>query len=71
LLDETLFISLDHGREALSLWKDDYDTIRPHSGLGNLTPVAYANAPNMQRNGRCAQPGASRPLPLHRRANRT
>jgi putative transposase len=51
LLNEMLFTSLDHGREALSLWKDDYNTVRPHSGLGNLTRVAYANASNAQRNG--------------------
>ncbi|TAI65246.1 hypothetical protein CWO89_14520 [Bradyrhizobium sp. Leo170] len=42
LLNETLFSSLGHAREALSLWKDDYNTIRPHSGLGNLAPAAHA-----------------------------
>ncbi len=48
LLNETLFSSLAHAREVLSFWKNDYNTVRPHSGLGNLTPVAYANrsAPN-------------------------
>lgn len=51
LLNETLFASLVHARETLSLWKDDYNTVRPHSALGNLTPAAYANAPNTQRNG--------------------
>ena len=51
LLNETLFGSLAHAREILSLWKDDYNTVRPHSGLGNLTPPAYANrsAPDTQR----------------------
>ena len=42
LLNETLFGSLSHAREALAMWKDDYNTIRPHSGLGNLAPVTYA-----------------------------
>jgi putative transposase len=51
LLNETLFISLDHARKTLALWRIDYNTVRPHSALGNLTPAAYANAPNMQRNG--------------------
>jgi putative transposase len=41
LLNETLVSSLAHAREAVSLWKDHYNTIRPHSGLGNLTPAAY------------------------------
>jgi putative transposase len=43
LLNETLFSSLAHACEVLSFWKNDYNTIRPHSDLGNLTPVAYAN----------------------------
>jgi len=53
LLNETLFTSIVHAREALSLWLIDYNTVRPHSGLGNLTPAAFANAsaPNTQRNG--------------------
>lgn len=42
LLNETLFRSLDHAREVLALWKDDYNTIRPHSALGNLPPTIYA-----------------------------
>ena len=41
-LNETLFGSLIHAREALAMWKHDYNTIRPHSGLGNLAPVLYA-----------------------------
>ena len=42
LLNETLFTSLSHVREALAMWMEDYNTVRPHSGLGNLTPAAYA-----------------------------
>jgi putative transposase len=51
LLNETIFASLCQAREALSLWRIDYNTVRPHSGLGNLTPAAYANTQNTQRNG--------------------
>ena len=53
LLNETLFRSLDHAREALVLWKDDYNTVRPHSALGNLPPTIYAKlgVPAMQRDG--------------------
>jgi putative transposase len=36
LLNETLFTSRGHVREALAIWKDDYNTVRPHSALGNL-----------------------------------
>jgi putative transposase len=51
LLNETLFTSLAHVREALAIWMDDYNTVRPHSGVGNLPPAAYArlSAPGMPR----------------------
>jgi putative transposase len=66
LLNETLFSSLDHARVALAFWKNDYNTIRPHSGLGNLTPAAYANrsAPNTQRDGTLRYTGGSAPRPV-------
>ena len=56
LLNETLFTSLAHARVALEEWRRDYNTERPHSALGNLTPIAYAarNASVPQ------QPGALR-----------
>ena len=61
LLNETLFGSLSHAREALAMWKDDYNTIRPHSGLGNLAPVIYAklSAPVTQRDGALRYAGGS------------
>ena len=42
LLNETLFTSLGHVREALAAWRIDYNTVRPHSRLGNLPPSDYA-----------------------------
>lgn len=42
LLNETLFRSLTHARDALEAWRRDYNTDRPHSRLGWLTPAAYA-----------------------------
>src|SRR5438270_13073784 len=52
-LNETLFTSLAHAREVLAIWKDDYNTVRPHSGVGNLAPSIYAGlrAPKMKRDG--------------------
>jgi putative transposase len=51
LLNETLFASLAHARVALARWKLDYNTIRPHSSIGNLVPADYAklSAPASQR----------------------
>ncbi len=42
LLNETLFTSLAHAREAVAAWVDDYNVERPHSSLGYATPAAYA-----------------------------
>src|SRR5215472_197081 len=42
LLNETPFSSLSHPRKALTICKNDYNTVRPHSGVGNLLPAVYA-----------------------------
>jgi putative transposase len=65
-LNETLFTSLAHAREVLSIWKDDYNTVRPHSGLGNLSPAAYAKRsdPRTQRDGALRYTEGSAPHPV-------
>jgi transposase InsO family protein len=42
LLNETLFFGLDHARQTIGTWANDYNTARPHSSLGYRTPAAYA-----------------------------
>jgi putative transposase len=42
LLNETLFFSLDHARQAITAWVEDYNTARPHSALAYQTPAAFA-----------------------------
>ena len=46
LRDECLnlnwFHSLQEAREIIGHWKDEYNTVRPHSALGQKTPVEYA-----------------------------
>jgi transposase InsO family protein len=42
LLNETLFLGLDHARKAIAAWVADYNTQRPHSSLAYKTPAAYA-----------------------------
>jgi putative transposase len=41
-LNEHWFLSLEDAREIIDLWRDDYNRIRPHSSLGNLTPREHA-----------------------------
>jgi putative transposase len=66
LLNETLFVSLADACQALSIWKHDYNTVRPHSGLGNLTPEAFAkaSAPGTQRDGTLRNTLGSAPRPV-------
>lgn len=49
-LNETLFTSLAHAKAELAAWKYDYNTERPHSGLGWLAPSEFAD-----HNARCKQ----------------
>jgi putative transposase len=35
------FLSLDHARETIKAWQEDYNHHRPHGSLGNLTPMEY------------------------------
>ena len=39
LLNEEVFGSLAHARQALGRWRYDYNNRRPHSALGGLTPA--------------------------------
>lgn len=41
-LNETLFHGLGHTRAEVARWVEDYNTERPHSALGYLTPAAFA-----------------------------
>lgn len=39
LLNEEIFDSLDDARRKLALWRYNYNAVRPHSSLGNQTPL--------------------------------
>jgi putative transposase len=66
LLNETLFSSLDDARRLLADWQNDYNTVRPHSSIGNLPPATYAklNASDMQRDGTLELTWGSAPRPV-------
>lgn len=39
LLNEEIFDTLGDARRKIALWRYDYNAVRPHSSLGNLTPL--------------------------------
>lgn len=45
LRDECLnvhqFLSLAHAQTVMEAWRRDYDEVRPHSSLGDLTPAEF------------------------------
>ena len=41
-LNVTQFLSLDDATAKIEHWRKDYNGIRPHSSLGNLTPSEFA-----------------------------
>ena len=48
-LNETLFSSLADAKEVLEAWQEDYNRHRPHSSLGNLTPIEFAEKMSMDK----------------------
>ena len=41
-LNEHWFVTMAHARQIIESWRIEYNTERPHSSLGNLTPEEYA-----------------------------
>lgn len=41
-LNEHWFVTMAHAREVIEKWRIEYNTERPHSSLGDLTPEQYA-----------------------------
>jgi putative transposase len=66
LLNETLFVSLAHARTILMAWMIDYNTVRPHSAIGNVPPADFArlSVPAMQRGGSLRSLGGFAPHPV-------
>jgi transposase InsO family protein len=64
LLNESLFFGLDHARELIASWVEDYNTARPHSSLGYQTPEAFSSALRTARDHHPAQRTGSARWPL-------
>jgi transposase InsO family protein len=43
LLNAHTFATIEEARDLADAWKKDYNEPRPHSSLGGLTPLEYAN----------------------------
>ena len=43
-LDQHWFASLEEARQIIEAWRIDYNEVRPHTALGNQTPLAFAAA---------------------------
>jgi putative transposase len=41
-LNQHVFVSLDDARQKIEAWRRDYNEVRPHSSLGNLTPDEFS-----------------------------
>jgi putative transposase len=41
-LNQHWFTGLDDARETIAAWREDYNSVRPHSALENLTPLDFA-----------------------------
>ena len=48
-LNEHLFSTLAEARHLIEDWRQDYNTLRPHSSLGGLPPSIYANLGRIPR----------------------
>jgi hypothetical protein len=65
-LNETLFSSLAHAREALIEWKDHYSNGRPHSPLRNQPPTVCKTQRSRDATGRIAAQRRRRATEPHR-----
>jgi putative transposase len=72
-LNESLFGSLTAARQLIAAWRADYNTTRPHSSLGNRTPIAYAHLGDSatRRGGSPELTWGSAPRPVAPQTTRT
>jgi putative transposase len=64
LLNETLFTSLAQARVAITLWRTDYNTARPHSQIAWQTPDEFASTFNPRRSRALRYANGSAPAPV-------
>ena len=58
-LNEHLFDSLDSARKIIEAWRIDYNTVRPHTSLGGLSPHVFMRRQSRRRPGSSELRGSS------------
>ncbi len=55
-LNEHWFVTIADARRTIEIWRIHYNTVRPHSSLGNQTPEQFrlSNGEGRGKDGRCA-----------------
>ena len=48
-LNSHWFLSLEDARGKIEAWREEYNSFRPHSSLGNLTPSEFAAKMSLQK----------------------
>jgi len=75
-LNEHLFDTLRDARAIIETWRIDYNTTRPHTALGGVAPLAYADhhrrhrPGSPERRGGSARRALTNPSAPERKANR-
>lgn len=75
-LNEHLFSGLGDARQIIEAWRIDYNTTRPHTALGGLSPQTYAEhhrrhrPGSLERRGGSARRALTSNLTTERKANR-
>jgi putative transposase len=65
VLDSYLFDNLEQVREAAAKWVEDYNMMRPHEALGNISPANYREKNDEKQNTSPALRSASATPSLH------
>jgi putative transposase len=63
-LNEHLFFSMNHARTVIRGSVHDYNTARPHSSLGYLTPAAFAATVRPHQASTLRNLKSSAPMPI-------
>ena len=52
-LNESWFETLQQARNAVSIWKQDYNQVRPHSSVGRIPPAEFAHLHRQRAANEC------------------